>query len=397
MFEIKGKYTTAKIMTDNVEESAVAQITELVNNEVAHGSKIVIMPDVHAGAGCTIGTTMTFTDKIVPNLVGVDIGCTVSAYAIEPWVKLDVVKLDMIIRKYVPSGMTVHELESLVDLNLDKLNTPLTDAQISRAKRSVGTLGGGNHFISIEQDEQGVNWLLVHTGSRNLGKLIAEYHQGVAVAKFEERHKRHKAEIIEGCYNNGIPEYTEKMLNNYKMSHSFNKDLAYLEGDDLKNYLHDVQIAQHFALLNHTTIARTIASKMGFELIHSVYTTHNYIDVENKLIRKGSIDATKYLFLVPLNMRDGTLLYYGNNNPDWNFSAPHGAGRVMSRGEAKRTIDLELFREQMKDIATSTVNQSTLDEAPDAYKPADEIKQALDGVYELASHLKPIYNFKASE
>lgn len=399
MFELNGKYATAKIMTDNIEESAITQITELINNRVADGSNIVIMPDVHAGAGCTIGTTMTYTDKIVPNLVGVDIGCTVSAHALAPWVDMDLEKLDNVIRKFIPAGTNVHSHETTQDLGLDALFTPLTEAQISRARKSLGTLGGGNHFISIEKDESegGYYYLLIHTGSRNLGKLVAEYHQGVAIEYCKRWTDEELTKMIEEAKILGIENRLEEIITQFKQNNKYNRDLCYLTGKDLERYLVDVEIAQNFALKNHHRIAEVICQKMGWEPTGEIYTTHNYVDLERKIIRKGAVDATKAQFLVPLNMRDGTLIFSGNESPSWNFSAPHGAGRIMSRSQAKRELSVDEFEAQMQGIYSSSIDASTLDEAPQAYKPAQEIIEAVNEVYSLQAHLKPIYNFKASE
>jgi tRNA-splicing ligase RtcB len=400
MFEIKGKFSTAKVMTDNIEEEAIAQITELVNNQASEGSKIVIMPDVHAGKGCTIGTTMTFSDKIVPNLVGVDIGCSVSMSIIQggEWMQHDLKKLDEVIRKVVPSGMNVHDKEDDIDLRLDELYTPLSESQKSWIKRSLGTLGSGNHYVALEGLSKGLSSdvmaLMVHTGSRNLGKQVAEYHQGIAIKNMKQKGTQ---ELINRLKSEGRANEIEEEVKKYKLTMNQNPNLATLEGEDLEHYLHDVEIAQSFAHTNHITIVKAIFDAMGWIVYDTIMTTHNYVDLERKIIRKGAVDATKYSFLVPLNMLDGTLVFRGRENEEWNYSSPHGAGRVMSRSKAKAQLSLDDFKDSMKDVYSTSIGKGTLDEAPLAYKPKEEIINALDGVYELVSHLKPIYNFKASE
>lgn len=397
MFEIKGKFSTAKVMTDNIEEEAIAQITELVNNQASDGSKIVIMPDVHAGKGCTIGTTLTYTDKIVPNLVGVDIGCSVSATILKDLKAKDVdfKKLDHVIRSVVPYGMNVHDNECKMSLGLDELYTPLSESQKSWIKRSFGTLGSGNHYIAIEVDDvDGDVALMIHTGSRNLGKQVAEYHQSIAV---KNMNKKGTQELIDRLKSEGRDSEIEAEIKKHKASLNNNPALATLEGEDLEHYLHDVEIAQRFAFWNHVEIAAAIVKGMRWVIREAVMTTHNYVDTDQKIIRKGAVDATQYTFLVPLNMLDGTLLFKGSENMDWNYSAPHGAGRVLSRSKAKATLNLQDFKESMKDVYSTSIGQGTLDEAPLAYKPKEEIIDALSGVYELITHFKPIYNFKASE
>lgn len=367
MFELKGKYNIAKIFTDNVEATAQGQIIELCNQEFAKDSKIRIMPDTHAGAGCTIGTTMTIQDKIVPNLVGVDIGCGMHVTKLNNDT-INLQKLDKIIRNYVPHGFSVHkEQNNLVKLTgITNLNC-IDYVNIERAGLSIGTLGEGNHFIEVNQDENGYYYLVIHSGSRNLGKQIAEYYQSVA---------------INYCENAGI---------------KVPKNLSYLVGDDFANYLHDMNIAQNFATINRISIAHNIIDRMNFDIDEDFTTIHNYIDTDEMVLRKGAISAKKNeKLIIPINMRDGSIIGKGKGNKDWNESAPHGAGRLMSRGEAKRSLSLKDFKNEMKDVYSTSVKQSTLDEAPGAYKPIEEIVDNTEDTIEILDIIKPVYNFKSN-
>ena len=391
MFEIKGKYATALITTDNIEEEAIAQITTLVNNPASEGSKIAIMPDVHAGKGCVIGTTMTIKNRVVPNLVGVDIGCGV--LALEVPMNIDYVKLQEVINRSVPAGMNVHNKQKNfeMDRELTELKTHLGAKEMQRIKNSIGTLGGGNHFISIETDGEKA-YLIIHSGSRNLGTQIAKYHQGIAIKNMKVQDN---TELIAKLKAEGRAKEISQALANLPKS-EMTEDLAYLEGDAMLDYLHDVKIAQEYAQQNRLHMAYAIFRGMGWVQKHAIESVHNYIDTEAMMLRKGAIAANE-MFLVPLNMKDGTLICKGKENVTWNNSAPHGAGRAMSRSKAKQLLNVEDFKEEMKDVWSATVNQSTLDEAPAAYKPAEEIKALIGEQYEVVRHLKTVFNFKASE
>lgn len=392
MFEIKGKYTTALITTDNIEEEAISQITELINHPAAQGSKVVIMPDVHAGKGCVIGTTMTITDRIVPNLVGVDIGCGVLAVKV-PNV-IDFAKLDKVIRDYIPYGTSAHKEQKIrvMDEKLSKLVTPLSSSQMQHIKNSLGSLGSGNHFISVEADGD-YTYLIIHSGSRNLGVQVAKYHQNIAEKQLKSTDK---SAIIEQLKQQGRQSEIQTVLSTIDKPEG-SKDLAYLQGKAMEDYLHDVEIAQDYAHFNRLTMALTIARHMGWTFdFSSIESVHNYIDTKEMILRKGAISANGR-FLVPLNMKDGTLICIGEYNEEWNFSAPHGAGRAMSRSKAKELLDVNDFKEEMNGIWSSTVGKGTLDEAPKAYKPADEIKEIISQQYTVWKHLKPLYNFKASD
>lgn len=393
MFEIKGKYAVALVTTENIEEEAIGQITELVNHECSEGSKIVIMPDVHAGAGCVIGTTMTITNRVVPNLVGVDIGCGVLAVEILDK-ELDFDKLQSVIDKYVPSGFNVHE-EELGDYSgLQWLNTPLKKDDKSHILRSIGTLGGGNHFISVEGDGE-KNYLVIHTGSRNLGTKVAKYYQDMAVKSFKGKGS---SELIKELKESGQEQLISDKLKELKLKEkSFNKDLAYLSGMSMSFYLFDLMIAQNYAELNRNVINTTIFEKMGWSMGEYIESVHNYINTDTMILRKGSVEAPiGELFLVPLNMKDGTLICRGEENEEWNQSSPHGAGRSMSRRKAKDSISLQDYENDMVGVWSTSVNENTIDESSFAYKPALEIEEIISQKYEVVRHLKTLFNFKAN-
>lgn len=397
---IQGKYACAKVYTDNIEPEAIEQVRQLTSAKAAQGQQIAIMPDVHAGKGCTIGTVMTIQDRVVPNLVGVDIGCGVYAYHIGPKdMEINFKLLQTGIECFIPSGSKIREY---ADPNIRVIGKELVKSMyapvysnLSYHVKSLGTLGGGNHFISIEVGETGT-YLLIHTGSRNLGAVTAKYHQEIAKTKNK---KRDNSEIIQKLKEEGRASEISQVLANLPPRE--NDDLAYLEGQDMENYLHDMKMAQQFAHLNRESIAFNLCFYMGWEVSQekNVFSVHNYIDTDKKILRKGAVAAEEGKpFLVPLNMRDGTLIFRADEaRPDWLFSAPHGAGRAMSRTKAKKMLKMDMFSEQMKGIWSDSVVEATLDEAPGAYKPAEEIKNILQGTYTLVDHLIPVFNFKAKE
>jgi RNA-splicing ligase RtcB len=371
MFTIQGKYNFAIVYTDNVEQTAISQIYELCNQKAFKDCIIRVMPDTHAGAGCTIGTTMTIIDKIVPNLVGVDIGCGMFVVQLKEK-DIDLEKLDKVIRQYVPSGQSVRQKDHAYNnyVNLDRLICK-EHMNIDRARKSIGTLGGGNHFIELNKDDDGNLYLVIHSGSRHLGKQIAEHYQKIAV------------NIL----------INSKQNKNRKVE----KDLAYLEGNEMQDYLHDMNIAQIYAQFNREAMADVILEKMGLNEATHFTTIHNYIDLGSNILRKGAIAARNgEKVLIPMNMRDGSLICIGKGNKDWNCSAPHGAGRIYSRRQAKENISLEEFQESMDGIYTTSVSQATIDESPMAYKPMDEIIENIKDTVEIIKVIKPIYNFKAS-
>lgn len=363
---LKGKYNEAVVFTENLEEGSKNQIVDLLNEEFTKGSKIRIMPDVHVGAGSVIGTTMTIIDKAVPNLVGVDIGCGLIVLKLEDK-HIDFHELDNNIKRLIPSGFKVRNKPHPMaeKTKIDDLRCRAS-VDIERGYKSIGTLGGGNHFIEVNEDEEGNKYLVIHSGSRNIGYQTAKYYQDLAFETLKRR---------------GL---------------NINRNLAYLEGDNLDDYLHDMQIIQEYAYINRKTMADVIVRAMDFKVIEEFQTIHNYIDMERMILRKGAVSAEKdEKFIIPLNMRDGSILLRGKGNENWNFSAPHGAGRVMSRTEARKKINLKDFRKTMKDVHSSSVSRKTIDEAPMAYKKPEDILDYIDETAEVLSMIKPLYNFKA--
>ncbi|MCT2346875.1 RtcB family protein [Bacillales bacterium AN1005] len=396
MLEIQGKYNYAKVYTDKVEETAMSQILELCDQEFTKGTKIRIMPDTHAGAGCTIGTTMTITDKIVPNLVGVDIGCGMEVAVIDKnkaVVNFD--QLDEVIRKHIPSGFSTRESSQFhpYSKRVDFRNV-VAPFNLKRAKSSVGTLGGGNHFVELnEMDDKIV--LVIHSGSRNLGKQIAEHYQNLAYNELLSLHQERQG-LIDELKAAGRESEIEETLKALKRPY-VKKDLAYLQGKSFEHYMNDMKIAQHYALLNRKAMVEEITSRMRWNISESFTTIHNYIDMEQMILRKGAISARKdEKVIIPMNMRDGSIIAIGKGNKDWNESAPHGAGRLMSRTKAKELVSLEQFKDVMKDVWTTSVNESTLDESPMAYKPMEDIVKHTDDTIEIVQVIKPLYNFKAN-
>ena len=396
MIELKGKYNTAKVFTDNIEKEAIAQIINLLNQEFVQGSTIRIMPDTHAGVGCTIGTTMTITDKIVPNLVGVDIGCGMETVLLEND-HVELQRLDKVIHEYVPAGFSIRDKEHdlLGEIDLSALRAA-KHVNMSRAELSLGTLGGGNHFIELDKDDEGRLYLVVHSGSRNLGKQVAEYYQKAAVKDLVDQSKRVNALIAE-LKREGRETEIQRELKKLGVR-KVDKNLAFTEGALFDEYLHDMAIVQHYATLNRLAIVREIVKRMKLKVSEQFTTIHNYIDLESMILRKGAISAKAgERVLIPINMRDGSLICIGKGNPDWNSSAPHGAGRLMSRSAAKASITLTQFEKAMEGIYSSTVKKSTIDEAPFAYKPMEEIVANIGETVDIVKTIRPLYNFKAAE
>ena len=409
MIEVEGKYNTAKVFTDVVDDKSLLQIETLCNQEFVAGQKIRLMPDVHAGAGCTIGTTMTIGDKIVPNLVGVDIGCGMETLVIradsDVSKNFDPAKLDKIIRKNIPSGRDIRKFPHAFgeSVNFDGIRGKY-DKQ--RAWLSVGTLGGGNHFIEADRDDEGNLYIVVHSGSRHAGKEIAQYYQEEAWKQLNGNSDFDCAELISKLKAEGKETEIEEKLRELKsqIKTDIPKDLAYLSGQLFTDYINDMKIMQHFAAMNRKAMIEIISIGLHIkkeDIIEQFTTIHNYIDTDVKgkmILRKGAVSAKKgEKLLIPINMRDGSLVCIGKGNEDWNCSAPHGAGRVMSRMKAKRELDLAEFKSAMAGIWSSTVNKATLDEAPMAYKTMDDIVANIGETAEIVKIIKPIYNFKAAE
>lgn len=402
MLEVKGKFNTALCYTDNLEPSAYEQIEAVCNIEAFKESKLRIMPDVHAGVGCTIGTTMTIVDKVVPNMVGVDIGCGMYTVSLGN-VDIDFEKFDEAAH-YIPCGREVWEGRTeRFDLTRLRCYRSLKDAK--RLERSLGTLGGGNHFIEIDADENGTKYLIIHSGSRNLGLQVAKFYQNLAVElnRGKEEYFKLRDEIISEYKAQGRKSEIQPAL--IKLSQEWEEkeptlpaDLCYLYDTFMEDYLHDVKICQEFASRNREKMAEILLDRTGLKSYESFETIHNYIDVDEMILRKGSVSAKKgEKLLIPINMRDGSLICIGKGNAEWNNSAPHGAGRLMSRTSAFEKLTMEEYKKQMEGIYTTCVNSATLDESPMAYKNMDEIVQNIEPTAEIIAHIKPIYNFKAAE
>lgn len=406
MKEITGLYNTAKVFTDTVDEKSLQQIKLLCDQEFTAGSKLRLMPDVHAGAGCTIGTTMTIGDKIVPNLVGVDIGCGMETLMIhkdsDTARNFNPAQLDTIIRKNIPSGFDIRKKPHAYvdDIEWDHIKGQYTK---SRAKLSLGTLGGGNHFIEADRDEEGNLYIVVHSGSRHAGLEIADYYQEMAWDQLNGKTRADLQVIIDELKAAGRQSEIEEKLSEVKaqIKTTIPKDLAYVSGYLFDDYINDMRIMQNFAMLNRKAMINTISIGLHVkqdEIVDQFTTIHNYIDTENMILRKGAVSAQKgEKLLIPINMRDGSLICIGKGNEDWNCSAPHGAGRVMSRMKAKKELSLEEFKAEMSGIYSTTVTKETLDEAPMAYKTMDDIVANIDPTADIVNIIKPVFNFKAAE
>ncbi|QQO41307.1 tRNA splicing ligase [Bacillus phage 015DV004] len=397
MIEINGKHNSAKIFTDNVEVTAMSQITELCNQEFTAGNKIRIMPDVHAGKGCTIGTTMTITDKVVPNLVGADIGCgLLVAFLNIDKSEINFDQLDENIRLHIPSGQSIREKEHRFVKLFKDFKDVKAPINVNKANKSLGTLGGGNHFIEVNEVAPGKVALVVHSGSRSLGGQIAKYYQNRAYDAITSV-KGDQQRIIHELKAQGRHQEIEAALKGVQKP-KVKKELAYLEGEDFKNYLHDMKIAQQYAYFNRGAIITDIIDNMRWDYTYDRFfdTIHNYIDMDHMVLRKGAISARKgEEVIIPINMRDGSILATGKGNDDWNQSGPHGAGRLMSRTKAKENLNMADFFDTMDGVWTTSVGAGTLDEAPMAYKPMEAILDNIEDSLEVNKVIKPVYNFKA--
>lgn len=402
MIVVQGTYNEAKIYTDTVEETARKQIERMCGQPFLAGSKIRIMPDVHAGAGCTIGTTMTITDKVVPNMVGVDIGCGMETIRVKNH-SLELQKLDRLIYERIPSGFQIrnqyHKYNDEIDLRELKCRVDgLID--LDRAARSLGTLGGGNHFIEVSKDRAGRTYVVVHSGSRHLGLEVAKYYQEEAYRALNGAAKKDVDALIRRYRNEGREREMKKAIKELKKQilTQIPKDLAYVEGALFEDYIHDMKLVQRYAMLNRKAMMEEMIKGMKLKVEEEFTTIHNYIDTEAGILRKGAVSAKKgERLLIPINMRDGSLICVGKGNEDWNQSAPHGAGRLMSRSAAKNAFTVSEFKKQMKGIYSTSVNSDTLDECPMAYKGIEEIVENIGPTAEVVDIIKPIYNFKAGE
>jgi RNA-splicing ligase RtcB len=368
MIELTGEYNTAKVFTDNAEFSAINQVKYLLNQPFMADSQIRIMPDVHAGMGCVVGMSMTITNKLVPGFIGFDIGCGVHVALLKDK-RIEFNQFDKAVHQFIPAGFntrsTPHHFKDEFDLTELKC---AKSVDIDKAIYSIGTLGGGNHFIEVGQDDDKQLYLIIHSGSRALGKQVCEYYQRIALADAQDR------------------------------TGAGDRLLSYLEGDALNHYLHDMRISQEYADLNRRAIVRELEKRIKIKITEQFSTVHNYIDLDRMILRKGTISAQKdEKLIVPMNMRDGSLLCVGKGNPDWNYSAPHGAGRAMSRKEAKEQITLTQYEKAMKGVFSTTVSRATIDEAPFAYKPMQEVIENSSDTMTIIKTIKPLYNFKAGQ
>lgn len=409
MIEIIGKYDTAKIFTDNIEEQAISQLYKILNSKSAEDSHIRIMPDCHAGAGCVIGTTMKITDKVVPYFIGVDIGCGMLVQKLKD-THIVLEKLDKVIHKNVPSGFNIHNKAHrwASNVRLDELLCKDHLPNKHKFPLAIGTLGGGNHFIEINKDDEDNFYLVIHTGSRNLGKQIADYYQQKAYKDHESRRVVGLRNILEALRESGRIGDIEQVSKYYVDNNpTIDKAMAYCEGQLMDDYLHDMAIAQEYATLNRMAIADIIQCGMRWKVASGDYdntnryyaefqTIHNYIDMDTKILRKGAVSAKKdEMLIIPMNMRDGSLICVGKGNEDWNNSAPHGAGRIMSRKKAKESVSMDDYRNSMNGIYTTCVDKSTIDESPMVYKPMQEIIDNIGDTVDIVKMIKPVYNFKA--
>ena len=407
MKEIRGSYGIAKVFTDNIEDKAVEQIKVLMDQPYTLDASVRIMPDVHAGAGCTIGTTMCILNEMIcPNLVGVDIGCGVYVTHLTDVKEIDYEKLDQVIHNYIPSGYEIYTEAVIDDPELDELKCK-DSVDLERAKKSIGTLGGGNHFIEIDKDDQDRFYLVIHSGSRYLGVEVANYYQNKGYDILKQNQKDTRDSIIHAFKAAGREREISAALAKLK-KWEISKDLAYVAGDVYRDYIHDMGIVQRYAAMNREVMAYIILDNMGWSkepmrIMHpeqQFHTIHNYIDCDTEwkpILRKGAVSAKNgELLIIPINMRDGSLICRGKGNPDWNYSAPHGAGRMLSRASAKREISIADYEKSMSGIYTTSVNEFTLDESPMAYKPMDEIISCIGDTVDILKVIKPVYNFKAN-
>lgn len=400
MLEVKGKYNTAQIFTDVVDEASVAQVIELCNQQFCEDSRIRLMPDIHAGAGCTVGTTMTITDKVVPNLVGVDIGCGMETIRIKEK-HIELQKLDKLIYKAIPSGFSIREKTHRYFGQIDLKNLCcFKQINYGRAEKSLGTLGGGNHFIEADRDDDGDIYIVVHSGSRHLGLEVANYYQNEGYKVLNGSSKQDELNLVTKLKAQGREKDIQKeikKLKNIKQT-SIPKSLTYVSGELFDQYIHDMKIVQQFAALNRKAMTGEIVSGMGIHVEEQFTTIHNYIDTDTMILRKGAVSAQAgEQLLIPINMRDGSLICVGKGNEDWNCSAPHGAGRLMSRSAAKQTFTVSEFKKQMTEVFTTSVGSATLDECPMAYKNMSDIVDNISDTAAIVKVIKPIYNFKAGD
>ena len=386
-----------KVYAQTIEDEAVQQIKQMNESEAYKDCTVRIMPDCHAGAGCTIGTVIAIKDRIVPNTVGVDIGCGMLVTALGKQ-EVNLKSLDAAIKQEVPSGFMVHAhavahfTKELAELRCQNV------LDMDFANRSIGSLGGGNHFIELDEDSDGNKYLVIHSGSRNLGVRVCKHYQDIAI-NYCRRNFYNEQEIVKQLKAEGREKEIQAALQAAKAQYpKVDKELAYLEGEDLKDYLHDMSICQRYASLNRKVMAFAICDTLQLSIYNQFETIHNYIDVVHKILRKGAVSALNgEMLIIPMNMRDGSLICTGKGNIDWLYSAPHGAGRIMSRKKAKETLNVADFEQSMQGIYTTSVCAETLDEAPMVYKSMQEIIDCIKPTVDIVEIIKPVYNFKAKQ
>ena len=400
MIEVSGKYNSAKIFTDVVDQASIAQVILLCSQEFAQGSRIRMMPDIHAGAGCTVGTTMTIRDKVVPNLVGVDIGCGMETVRLRER-HLELQQLDKYIRQRIPSGFSIrdkaHRYMEKVDLSALRCYKSVDPL---RAEKSLGTLGGGNHFIEVDRDEDGDLYLVIHSGSRHLGLEVANFYQNEAYQRLNGSSRADAEALVAQLKAEGRDKEIQKALKALKSTKrtSVPKPLAYAQGELFDDYIHDMAIVQQFAALSRQAMVDELLRGLKLHAQDSFTTIHNYIDMEAMVLRKGAVSAKEgERLLIPINIRDGSLICVGKGNPDWNCSAPHGAGRLMSRADAKHSFTVSQLKKEMDGIYTTSVGKSTLDECPMAYKTMSDIVDNIGETARIEKIIRPVYNFKAGD
>lgn len=402
---VTGKYGSAKVFAKDLEDGAREQIATLLDQDFLEGSKVRIMPDVHQGMGCVIGFTADMGDKVIPNIVGVDIGCGMLTVELGK-TDIDLPKLDRIITSSIPSGRNTHQSRAVKFGRLQDLHICRELKDTKRLERSIGTLGGGNHFIEVGVDSGKNSYLVIHSGSRNLGTQVARWYQNLAIdlCSGKEEYFRRRDEIIESYNKEGKGKQIKAALSLLELKYKglkpkYPRDLCYVTGKFRDQYLHDMKICQEYASLSREVMADIILSNLLQRNLHDYpyfQTIHNYINFEDNIIRKGAISAYEgEKVLIPINMRDGSILAIGKGNSDWNYSAPHGAGRVLSRTEAKKQLKLGAFKSSMRGIYSSSVHKGTLDESPSAYKPISEILETIGETVDVVDIIKPIYNYKA--
>ena len=388
MFELSGKYGKANVYAETIDDSCISQIYGFLNNPITKDVKVAVMPDANTGKGSTVGFTQEIKDKVNPSMVSVDVGCGMLVLKVSKEFHMDLPKLDKVVHQKIPSGLKHCDKVSPFAKNIN-LKELIADVNHSKEILGLSSLGGGNHFIEVDKDQNGDYYIVIHSGSRHLGVAVCEYWERVA-NNFHKKLAVKKSELINAKDEKGLAELPE-VVTSY--------GLSYLMGDDLKGYLHDMKITQEFARLNREAMLDVICTEMGIKkryILDKFCTIHNYIDLDKMILRKGAISLEKgERAIIPISMAYGSLIVTGKGNPDWNYSGPHGAGRLLSRSDAKNSISMAEYKKSMEGIYTTSVNSSTIDESPMAYKNPDEIIKAIEETADIIDIIRPVYNFKS--